>query len=157
MSFEESISFNLAKLNNITEEQSELIQNVLRQIKPIECEILGKKTVEQISKGKNFDAVEGGRHMSFVEAISLLSGIATITQLAIMIIQNLKNKSTKNAEQTLTDDVIRNETKESIKEISSKHLKLKKLDKITNQDNTILDEIVNKVLNDLKGDSKPSL
>ena len=150
MNFEESTSFSLAGLNNVAEEQSELIQNVLRHTKPIECEILGKKTVEQISKGKNFDAVEGGRHMSFVEAISLLSGIATITQLAIMIIQNVKSNSTKDAEQPLTDDDIRNKTKESIKELTSKHLHLKKLDKITDQDNAIIDEVVAEVLKALK-------
>jgi hypothetical protein len=153
MSLEETVSFNLTELNNITEEQSELIQNVLQQIKPIECEILGKKTIAQISKGKSFDAVEGGRHLSLVETISILSGIATITQLAIIIIQNLKNKSTENAEQTLTDDdteQIKNETMQSIKEAISKHLELKKLDKITNEDNAILDEIVTELLKDMK-------
>lgn len=152
---DESANFNLNELDNITGEQSKLIQNILQETNPLECEMLGKKTVEQIAKGKSFDSVEGGRHLSFVETISVISGIATVIQLAIFVIGNMVKKSEDEEEQTETDnEQVKEKAKEKIKEIISSRPELKKLEKITEQDNEILDKIINETIKNRKTEIK---
>jgi hypothetical protein len=146
MNTDKSMNFDLNELNNISDEQSELIQNILWETKPEECNILGKKTIRQISKGRKFDSVEGGRHMSFVETISVLSGIATMIQLAIFVIGNLRQKSEVEEE----DEQTKQEAKDKVKSLMSSHPESKKLEKIAESDSAILDKIINESIRSRK-------
>ena len=147
MDTDKSMDFDLNELNDISDEKSELIQNILQETNPLECEMLGKKTVEQIAKGKSFDSVEGGRHLSFVETISVISGIATVIQLAIFVIGNMVKKPKADEEQTETDnEQVKKNAKEKIKEIISSRPELKKLEKITEQNSEILEKIINETI-----------
>lgn len=86
------IAFRLDDLVERSDEQARQIRKTLEQMKPVQCDILGERTIEAISRGIAFDSVEGGRHMNLMETITLLSGIATLAQFAMVIISGLKSK-----------------------------------------------------------------
>src|ERR1700754_3420994 len=104
---DETLPLHLTNLRNRTDEQVAVIRNVLAQVKPVQSEILGEETVTAISKGDDFEAFGGGRHISFMETITVLSGIATIIQLAMVIIQGLRNKPQSNQQAELKEETQR--------------------------------------------------
>ncbi len=144
------IPFSISNLNQRTEEQAEQIRKVLEHIKPIECELLGEETVEAISRGETFESVGGGRHLSFMEIIDLLSGIATISQIAFLAIAGLRNafKDKADAAQIIT------ESKKIILEKISNHPELSDLSGLIAKDPIIVDRILTKILGDLSGSQK---
>lgn len=138
----DNMRLDLNELNDIIAGQSETIQNILWETKPEECQILGKKTVRQISQGKKFDSVESGRHLSFVETISVLSGIATMIQLVLFVIGNLRSGS----EAADEDEPVEQEVRDKVKSLISSHPESKKLEKIAADDGAVLDKIINETI-----------
>ena len=61
---------------------SEIIR-VLRTVCPLETDLLGPTTVEDILAGAEFKPVQGGGHFDLSIAISLVSCVCSLTQLAI--------------------------------------------------------------------------
>lgn len=86
-----NIPFGPSDLNRRTEEQAAQIQSVLKAIKPVQTRLLGEQTLTAISRGATFDTIEGGRHLNFMEAIGLLSNIASLIQIAILVLCNFSS------------------------------------------------------------------
>jgi hypothetical protein len=59
------------------------ILEVLDQVCPLETELVGPTTVDDILGGAHFKPVEGGSHFQLAIAIALVSCICSLTQLAI--------------------------------------------------------------------------
>jgi hypothetical protein len=64
-------------------EERKIIDKVLDEICPIEAQLLGASTLDDILAGAEFGPVRGGRHFELGTAISLVSCICSLTQLAI--------------------------------------------------------------------------
>lgn len=153
-----NISINFSDISQRTEKQSEQIRAVLSHLKPIQTKLLGEKTVKAISQGATFESIEGGRHLNFTEVLSLLSDIASLTQVAILIIMSLAIKirasGEPNAESSeeVAEIATTNELKEDIKRLISEnisaHPDLKKLNDLIIKDSAILDKIVEKLMSD---------
>lgn len=149
---ETNISINISDLNQRTEEQSEQIRAVLNHVKPIQTKMLGKKIVKALSRGAKIESIEGGRHLNFTEVLSLLSDIASLTQVAILIIMSLaikmRTSGEPNAEsgEEVAEIAITNELKEDIKRLISENISAhpdsKKLNDLILKDSAMLDKIV---------------
>lgn len=83
-------SIDLSNLSRRTAEQAQFIESVLRDVKPLQSKMLGEKTVRAISRGAAFESIEGGRHLNFMEVISGLSNIATLTQIAVLAVIGIR-------------------------------------------------------------------
>ena len=60
-----------------------VILEVLDQVCPLETELVGPTTVDDIIDGAHFKPVQGGSHFQLAIAIALVSCICSLTQLAI--------------------------------------------------------------------------
>jgi hypothetical protein len=119
-----------------TDEQTELIQEILEEVQPFECELLGQRTVRKIAKGKEFESIEGGRHLNFTEAISLLALIASISQLVIFTLVELRKIIVAPKDQLIL------ESKKIVLKKIHDDPKLKDLEPIILHDPEILDKIL---------------
>jgi hypothetical protein len=153
---ETHITFSPSNLEHRTEEEAEQIKKVLEYIKPLQTKMLGEKTVWAISKGAIFESIQGGRHINYLDIISLLSDIASLTQISIIIILGLKSfsKSTEAIEVEKIEAVVREEAKNLIVEKISNHPELKNLSKLISEDSVILDRIMSKVTADLDNSAR---
>ena len=136
-------SSDLSEINRRTDEQVTLIESVLKEIKPLQTKMLGDKTVRAISKGATFEAIQGGRHLNFMEVISVLSNLATLTQivvLAILAIRKLRANAAWKAE-------YQEEVKKAVAEKIRNHIELSDLSTLIASDQIILDRIIEKVTN----------
>jgi hypothetical protein len=66
------------------EQRAEVIQ-VLDAICPLETELLGPTTVENVLDGAEFRRVHGGRHIDLAVSIALVSCVSSLAQLGFKI------------------------------------------------------------------------
>jgi heme exporter protein D len=130
------IPLTLNDLRRRTAEQVEQIREVLQQIKPIQCDMLGEKTVTAVAEGEYFEAVEVGRHINLLETITLLSGLATLVQLAMIIVQTVRNKVPDN------QNIQAQEVREAVLQKISNHPELGNLKELVAKDPVLLDQVV---------------
>jgi hypothetical protein len=134
-------SIDLSELNHRTDEQINLIEGVLKELKPLQTKMLGDKTVRAISKGATFEAIQGGRHLNFMEVIGVLSNLATLTQivvLAVVAIRKLRANAAWKAE-------YQEEVKKAVTEKIRNHVELSDLSSLIASDHVILDRIIEKI------------
>ena len=70
---------------DLSHQQMAEVVEVLQAVCPLETELLGPTTVENILAGADFKPVHGGRHIDLSVVISLVSCVAGLTQLAIKV------------------------------------------------------------------------
>lgn len=85
-----NFEFQSSDLKQRTTEQGEQICRLLYELKPIQTKLLGEEVVESISRGNSFKSIEGGRHLNFLEVIGLLSNVASLIQIAILILAAIR-------------------------------------------------------------------
>ena len=82
------------------------ILEVLDQVCPLETELVGPTTADDILAGAHFKPVEGGSHFQLAIAIALVSCICSLTQLAIKTWElkkaSQKEKATSSGERDQT-------------------------------------------------------
>jgi len=82
---------------------SEIIR-ILRTVCPLETDLLGPTTVEDILAGAEFKPVRGGGHFDLSIAISVVSCVCSLTQLAIKGWE--LRKPEQDAAQATKDDLV---------------------------------------------------
>jgi len=134
-------SINLSELNHRTDEQVTFIQGILKDLQPLQTKMLGEKTVRAISKGATFETIQGGRHLNFMEVISVLSNLATLTQIVVLSILAIR-KLRANAAWKIE---YQEELKKAVTEKIKNHVELSDLNSLIASDPIILDRIIEKV------------
>lgn len=66
-------------------DERRVIEQVLEEICPIDVELLGPTTLDDILAGAEFRPVTGGRHFDLATSISLVSCICSLTQLGLKL------------------------------------------------------------------------
>jgi len=66
-------------------DQRRIIEQVLEEICPIDVELLGPTTLDDILAGAEFKPVQGGRHFELGTTIALVGCICSLTQLGIKL------------------------------------------------------------------------
>jgi hypothetical protein len=96
------------------------ILEVLDQVCPLETELVGPTTVDDIIDGAHFKPVQGGSHFQLAIAIALVSCICSLTQLAIKTWE-LKQAARKEREKETAPSSERDQT---IQIVITEHLAL---------------------------------
>jgi hypothetical protein len=134
-------SINLSELSRRTDEQAKFIESVLKDLKPLQTKMLGEKTVRAISRGATFEAIQGGRHLNFMEVISVLSNLATLTQIAVLAVLGIRRMRANAAWKAEYQE----EVKKAIAEKIRNHTELRDLGSLIASDQIILDRIIEKI------------
>ncbi len=75
----------------------ELITSVLRTNLPLECELVGRANVVEVSRGSEFAEPLGGHRLDFTAMLNSLSSIATVIQFCALAAGWAIAKSRKSA------------------------------------------------------------
>lgn len=155
MSVSKNMSLDLSDLYRRDEARIAAIGSILDGIKPLECQMLGKKTVRQIAAGKSFATVDSGHQMTFVELISVLSGFASIAPLAFMVVGAIRarasdEETTAVSDETKNDESVKAEAKQLIESEVKNRPELHELSEIIEQDDAAFTRILTEVMTRLK-------
>lgn len=136
----EDLLITQADIEHRTDEQALLIKHVLEEVKPALCEVVGDDVVYAVAKGLPIEAPSGGRNLSNVELVSVLSNIAMISQVVVLAAWGLKKLMGGETNALLM------EARKAVLRRVMEDPKLKDLSDVIANDPEILDRIVKKVV-----------
>ena len=61
------------------------VTELMREACPLEAELMGPAALAQIAAGRQYKPVAGGSHMNMMDAVSVLSCVAGVAQLALAV------------------------------------------------------------------------
>jgi hypothetical protein len=106
--------------SDLQPDQTSLIVQVLKEVCPVEADIVGHNGVENIVTGGTFKEVSGGSHINLMDSIAILSCVAGIAQVILTIWNPWKESESNDVKLAASED-IKNKARTAVNESASQN------------------------------------